>query len=140
MFFLTLFLLSCSQQNPSATKTACSLLQGESFPWAAVPHKLPALGPFHGLQSVLRNEGLSCGSPTGSLSRWQTCSSVGSSLRKATGPARSRLQPGLPKVHSLQASLCSSVGSSIGCRWISAPLLISIGGRGTAASPVSTMH
>lgn len=43
-----------------------------------------------------------------------------------------------PWVHSFpRASTCSDVGSSTGCRWISAPSGTPMGCRGTAASPWS---
>uniref|UniRef100_A0A663M776 protein-tyrosine-phosphatase n=1 Tax=Athene cunicularia TaxID=194338 RepID=A0A663M776_ATHCN len=58
------------------------------------------MGPSHGVQSF-RNRLLQHGSPTGSQVLQQTCSSVGSSPHGSTGPARSLLQRGLPRGHSL---------------------------------------
>jgi len=50
-----------------------------------------SVGPFHGVQSF-RNSLLQCGSLWGHEPCQQTCSSVGSSLHRSTGPARSLLQ------------------------------------------------
>jgi len=75
----------------------------------------PTMGSSHGVQSF-RSRLLQRGSPRGHKSCQQTCSSVGS-----------------PQGHSLlRASPCSRVGSSPGCRWVSAPLWASMGCRGTA--------
>ena len=76
----------------------------------------------------------SVGPPQGHKSCQQTCSNVGSSLHGATGPARSLLQRGLPTGSQppLDTSFCSGVGSSTGCRWISAPPWTSMGCKGTA--------
>ena len=55
------------------------------------------------------------------------------SLHGSTGPARTCSRVGSPRSNSLlQASTCSSVGYSMGCRWVSAPLWILMGCRGTA--------
>jgi len=75
----------------------------------------------------------SMGPPWGHKSCQQTCSSMGSSL--SMGPqvlagAGSRM--GSPWGRSfLRASTCSGVGSSMGCRWRSAPPWASTGFRGT---------
>jgi len=64
----------------------------------------------------------------------QTCSSMGSSLHGSAGPGGSLLQCGLSTGSQLPsgASTCSSMGSSMDCRWISPPLFISTGCRATA--------
>ena len=72
------------------------------------------VGPFHRVQ-YFRHRLLQCGSPTGSPFLPRACSSVGS-------PWGHRL---------LWASTCSRVGSSMGCRWISAPQWTSMVCRGT---------
>jgi len=64
----------------------------------------------------------------------QTCSGMGSSLHSSIGPSRSLLQCGLsmgsqPRSHTFT---CSTVGSSLGYRWISAPSWASMGCRRTA--------
>ena len=78
----------------------------------------------------------SVGPPRGHKSCQQTCFSVGSSLHGATGPQvlpGACSSAGFPRGHSvLRASTCSGVGSSTGCRWISAPPWTSMGCRGTA--------
>jgi len=81
--------------------------------------------------------GTSCSSmglPRGHKSCQQTCSRVGSSLHRSTGPARSLLQCGLPigSQPSSHTFTCFGMGSSTGYRWISAPLWTSMGCRGTA--------
>jgi len=75
----------------------------------------------------------SIGPPRGRKSCQETCSSVGSSL--SMGP---QVLPGgcssagSPAGHSLlRASICSGVGFSMGCRWISAAPWTSMGYRGT---------
>ena len=78
----------------------------------------------------------SVGPPRGHKSCQQTCFGVGSSLHGATGPQvlpGACSSAGFPQGHSLlRASTCSGVGSSTGCRWISAPPWTSMGCRGTA--------
>ena len=93
---------------------------------------------------------LSVGSlPQGHRSCQQTCSSMGSSprghrccweaapawapLHGATAADRSLLQHGLSMGSQLPSgtSTCSNVGSSMGCRWMSAPPWTSMGCRGT---------
>jgi len=72
--------------------------------WLQLSTNCSSMGPFQGVQSF-RNKLLQCGSPTGSQAQ----------------PAN-LLQCGLSMGHSLlQASPCSGVGSSPGCRWGSAP-------------------
>jgi len=71
----------------------------------------------------------------------QTCSSMGFSLLGFPGPVRSLLQCRLAMgsqltsgIHLLQhgvSSTCSSMGSSTGYRWISAPLWTSMDCKGT---------
>ena len=66
----------------------------------------------------------------------QTCSSVGSSLHGATGPARSLLQRGLPTGSQPPSDTftCAGVGSSsMGCRWRSALPWTSMGARRSLA-------
>ena len=78
----------------------------------------------------------SVGPPRGHKPCQQTCFGVGSSLHRATGPQvlpGACSSAGFPRGHSvLRASTCSGVGSSTGCRWISAPPRTSMGCRGTA--------
>jgi len=95
--------------------------------------KCPTVGPSHAVQSF-RNRLLQRGSPQGHKPCQQTCSSVGFSLHRVTGPARSLLQLSLPtgSQPSLRTSLCSGVGYSTDCMWISAPPSTSMGCRGTA--------
>ncbi|KAK4826739.1 LOW QUALITY PROTEIN: hypothetical protein QYF61_010992 [Mycteria americana] len=92
-----------------------------------------SMGPFHEVQSF-RKGLLQRGSPKGHKPYQQRCSSIGSSLHGSTGPARSLLQRGLPTGSQPLSGTCtcSSVGSSMGCRWIPAPPLTSMGCRGTA--------
>jgi len=103
-------------------------------------HRLPfftncsSVGPSHGLQSF-RNRLLQCGSPMGSRvlpANLLQCGLL--SLHKSAGPGRSLLQHGLPTGSQtpLGASTCSSMGSSTGCRSISALLWTSMDCRGTA--------
>ncbi|KAM9662266.1 uncharacterized protein ACIBXB_013160 [Morphnus guianensis] len=80
------------------------------------------MGPFHGVQSF-RSTLLQCGPPRGHKSCQKTCS-VGSSLHRSAGPARSLLQRGVPTgsqppsgthllrrgvLHGLQVDICSTV-------------------------------
>ncbi|KAK4820738.1 hypothetical protein QYF61_004419 [Mycteria americana] len=82
-----------------------------------------SVGPFQGVQSF-RNRLLRVGPPRSHKSCQQTCSSVGSSLHGATGPARSLLQHGLPTgsqppsgihllqhgvLHGMQVDICSTM-------------------------------
>jgi len=89
------------------------------------------VSPSHGLQFFMNCS--SVGPPWGHKPCQQTCSTMGSS--HSTGP---QVLPGAcsstgsPQGHSLfWASSCSGVGSSVGCRWISAPPWTSMGCRGT---------
>jgi len=111
------------------------LLQHGSFPRAAVLHKL-----------------LQCGSlPQGAVLQEQAA--PGWVPREVTSPASKPVpvwaplstcpqvlpeacsSMGSPRGHSLfQAYLCCGVGSSMGCRWISAPPWTSMGCAGTAWS------
>ena len=109
------------------THCACCsfLLRGRT------PHTLPLLQcgvPPTGC-SPSGTDCYSVGPPRGHRSCQQTCSSVGSSLHGATGPARSLIQHRLPtgSPSPSGASTCSGVGSSPCCRWISAPALTSMG-------------
>jgi len=99
-----------------------------SSSWTATLWVLPAgcsssgtdcssVGPLHGHKSCQ-----------------QTCSGMGSSLHGSTGPGRSLLQHGLPTGSQphLGASTSSSVESSRGCMWTSAPPLTSMSCKGTA--------
>lgn len=112
----------------------CSTVR--SIPWRTVLHELlscwvlpmgcssswskPAWVSSLGY-SPSGNDCFSMGSPWGCKTCQKTCSSLGSPVRGVTAPARSGLAMG----HSiLQASPCSGMGSSMGCRWDSvlAPL------------------
>jgi len=88
-----------------------------------------SVGLFHGVQSRkrLRQHRGSQVPPANLLQ-------VGSSLHGSSGPARSLLQHGLPtgSQRPLGTSTCSSVWSSMACRWTSAPLWTSMGCGGTA--------
>uniref|UniRef100_A0A8C0F7B9 Uncharacterized protein n=1 Tax=Bubo bubo TaxID=30461 RepID=A0A8C0F7B9_BUBBB len=83
----------------------------------------------------------SVGPPRGHKSCQQTCSSVGSSLHGATGPARSLLQHGLPTGSQPPSgtSPCSGVGSSPGLEEAEQPSDIEEGGLDLSVSlkPVS---
>jgi len=96
----------------------------------------PGVGPFHGVNSF-RNRLLQHGCPTGSevLPANLLRCGLSTGLQVLAGACSSIGFRG----HSfLQAYSCSSVGSSIGCRWISAPLCTSMGCRGQPASPWSS--
>jgi len=113
---LTLFPGSSLGSHPWDT-VLHELLQPESFPWAAVLHKLLQCGSLP-WDAVLQEQTAPAWAPlsTGAQVLPQACSSVG-----------------FPQVHSiLQASTCSSMGSSPGCRWVSAPLWTSTGSSRTA--------
>jgi len=58
----------------------------------------------------------------------------GSCLHKSTGSTRSLLQHGIPKGSQPPSTISTylNVVSSMGCKWISAPPLISMGCKGTA--------
>ena len=91
-----------------------------------------SMGPFHSVQSF-RNTLLQCGSPVGSQVLPENL------LRGLLSPqiCRSCQEPapaqGSHGCHSLLwEPTCSGVGSSLGCRWRSAPLWTSLGCRGTA--------
>ena len=62
--------------------------------------------------------------PQGHKSCQQTCSSMGSSLHGSAGPSRSLFQHGISTESQplSDASTCSGLGTSTGCRWIFAPL------------------
>jgi len=92
----------------------------------------PAWGPSHGRQSSMN---VSKVSPSHRLQFFMNLLQCGSSAGSQVLPAN-LLQSGLlsPWGYSLlRASTCSSVGSCMGCRWISAPLWTSMGCRGTAS-------
>jgi len=73
------------------------------------------------------------GPSQGHKSCQQICSSVGFSLHGSTGPAKTLLQCRLSMGSQtpLGISTCSTLGSSMDCRWISAPPWTSMGCRGT---------
>jgi len=114
------------------------LLQHGPFPWVAALHELLQYGSFqrgavlqeqtasawvpHGVTRSASKPALSCASlSTGPQILPEACSSVG-----------------FPQGHSLlQASPCSGVGSSPGCRWGSAPLWTSMGCRAQPDPPLS---
>ena len=121
-----------------------------SIPWETVLHELlqrvlpmgysssrtaPAWVPSMGC-SPSGADCSSVGPPRGHKPCQQTCFGVGSSLHGTTGPQvlpGACSSTGFPRGHSLLwASTCSGVGSSTGCRWISAPPWTSMGCRGTA--------
>ena len=93
----------------------------------------PSVGPTHGVQSF-RNRLLQCRSPWGHKTCQQTCSSVGSSLHRSTGPGRSLLQHGLPTESQLPSGiyLLRRGVPPTGYRCISALWWTSMGSRGTA--------
>jgi len=109
------------------------LLQCEFFPLAAASMNCPIVCPSHGVQSF-RNRLLQCGSPKGHKPCQQTCSGVGSSLHRSTGPGRSLLQRRLPTGSQLPSGihLLWRGVSSMGYGWRSAPPWTSMGCRGTA--------
>jgi len=76
----------------------------------------------------------SVGPPRGHKPCQKIFSNVSSPLHRVTGPARSLLQHKflIGSQTILGSSTCSDVGSSTGCRWISAPLWTSMGCRRTA--------
>jgi len=77
--------------------------------------KCSSMGPLHGCSPSATD-----GSPWGRKSCQKTCSSLGSYSHVLPGACFS---VGSPQGHSLLwgTSTCSGVGSSMGCRWISAP-------------------
>ena len=111
-------------------KVLHELLQHESFPQAAVLHGMLQCGSLP-WGAVFRNRLLQRGSPTGSqvlpLNQLQ---------RGFFSPQghRSCQERRLPTVSQppLGASTCSRMESSMGWRWIAAPLLTSMGCWGTA--------
>jgi len=108
-------------------------LQRESFPRAAALHELLQQRSH---PSGCSPSGAGCsgvGPPQGHKSCQQTCSGVGSTLHKVTGPARSLLQREIPMESQPPsgAPACSGEGSFPGYRWISAPQWTSMGFRGT---------
>jgi len=87
------------------------------------------MGPSHGVQSF-RSRLLQCGSPVGSQALPANLLQRGLLSPRVR---RSWQEPAPSRGHSLPwASTCSSVRSSMGCKWISAPLWTSIDCRRTA--------
>jgi len=129
-----LTLLPCSSVGSLPPETALhELLHRESFPRAAVLHELPQRGSFP-RAAVLQEKGAPAWVPHGVTSpaskpapAWAPLSTQPQVLAGACSSA------GFPWGHSLlQASTCSVVGSSTGCRWRSAPPWTSMDCRGTA--------
>ena len=124
-FLLTLFPCS-SIWSLSWTSSTCVLPVGLSSSLNA---------PVSVLSTGCHASGTDCssvGPPRGHKSCQQTRSGVGSSLH-GSSPARTLLKHRLCRDHSLlQASTYSGVGSSQGCRWVSAPPWTYIGCSGTA--------
>uniref|UniRef100_A0A8B9RUN6 Protein artemis n=1 Tax=Accipiter nisus TaxID=211598 RepID=A0A8B9RUN6_9AVES len=90
-------LFPCSGMGSLPWETVLhELLQHGSFPQAAVLHELLQRGSLPIGCSPSGAQCSSVGPPWGPKCCQQTCSSVGSSLHGATGPARSLLQRGLP--------------------------------------------
>ncbi|KAM9590844.1 uncharacterized protein ACIBXB_005893 [Morphnus guianensis] len=90
-----------------------------------------SMGPFHGVQSF-RSTLLQHGSPTGSqvLPENLLHGLLSTDPQVLPGACSSA---GFPRGHSLLwEPTCSGVGSSTGCRWISAPPRTSMDCRGTA--------
>ena len=129
---LTLFLCSSVGSLPREA-VLHEPLQCGSFPRAAVLHELLQCGSL--LQAaVLQAQTALAWVPHGVTSpaskpapAWAPVSTDPQVLPGACSSA------GFPRGHSLlQAPTCSGVGSSPGCRWISAPPWTSLGCRGTA--------
>jgi len=104
-----------------------------SFPWAAVLHELLQCGSLP-WSAVLQEQAAPAWVPHGVMSPASKPAPVWAPV--SMGP---QVLPGAcsnmgsPWGHSLlQASTCSGVGSSAGCRWISAPPWTSMGCRGAA--------
>ena len=89
-----------------------------------------SVGPSQGAQSF-RNRLLQRGSPHRVASPASKAAPARAPLHRAASPARSLLQRGLPTGSQppLGAIPCTAVGSSTGCRWISAPPWTSTGCR-----------
>ena len=133
---LTLF--PCSSMGSLPRETVLhELLQRESFPPAAVLHELLQRGSLP-WGAVLWEQTAPAWVPRGVTSpaskpapAWAPLSTGPQVLPGACSSA------GFPRGHSLlRASACSGVGSSTGCRWISAPPWTSMGCRGTACLTV----
>ena len=126
---LTLFPCSSVGSLPGET-VLHKLLQRGSFPQAAVLHELLQRGPFP-WGAVLQEQAAPAWVPRGVTSpaskpapSWAPLSM---GLQVLPGTCSSM---GFPWGHSLLwASTCSGVGSSMGCRWIAAPPLSSMGCR-----------
>jgi len=104
-----------------------------------VPHtgdSSPQTAPKWSLPRGCSPSGTDCssvGSPWGHKSCQQTCSSVDSSIHRSTGPARTLVQHELSMGSQSPsgAPVCSDLGSSKICRWISAPPWTSMSCRET---------
>jgi len=112
-------------------------LQSESFPWATGLHKLLQCG-FLPRGAVLQEQTAPLWVPHGVTSPASKPGPAWAPL--STGPQvlpRACSSVGFPQGHSLLwVSACSRVRSSVGCRWISAPLWTSVGCRGTVCLTV----
>jgi len=128
---LRLFL--CSNLRSLSLETVLhKLLQCESFRQAALLHKQPKRGSLPQC-AVLQEQAAPAWVPMGSQVLPANLLQRGLlSLHRSTGPARSLLQLRLSMGSQppLGTSTWSGVGSSTGCRWISAPLWTSMGCRG----------
>jgi len=106
------------------------LLQCESFPQGTALHKLLQHGS---LPTGCSPSGTGCSSSDHRVTSPDS-KSAPAWAPLSTGPQvlpGACSSEGFPRDHSLlQASTCSSVGSSTGCRWISAPPWTSMGCRG----------
>ncbi|KAM9590949.1 uncharacterized protein ACIBXB_005997 [Morphnus guianensis] len=129
---ITLF--PCSSVGSLPWETVLhKLLQRGSFPRAAVLHELLQHGSLP-QRAVLQEHTAPAWVPHGVTSparkpapAWAPLSTDPQFLPEACSSV------GFPRGHSLlQEPTCSSVGSSLGCRWISAPLWTCMDCRGTA--------
>ncbi|KAM9590480.1 uncharacterized protein ACIBXB_005736 [Morphnus guianensis] len=128
---ITLFPCSSVGSHPRET-VLHELLQRGSFPRAAVLHELLQHGSFPRC-AVLQAQTAPAWAPHGVTSPaskpapWAPLSTDPQVLPGACSSA------GFPRGHSpLREPTCSGVGSSTGCRWISAPPWTSMDCRGTA--------
>jgi len=128
-----LTLCPCSSVGSLSWETILhKLLQRESFPWAAALHELPQCGSFP-WGAVLQEQAAPAWVPhrvTSPASKpAPTWAPLSMGPQVLAGVCSSM---GFPWSHSLlQAYICSSMGSSTGYRWISAPPWTSMGCRGT---------
>jgi len=114
------------------------LLQCGSSPWAAALHTLPQCGSFP-WGAVLQEQAAPVWDPHGVTRPASKPAPLWAPL--STGPqvlAGACSSTGSPRGHGLLwSSSCSSVGSSTGCGWGSAPPWATMGCKGQPASPWS---